>query len=337
MCRSFGKKLPLAILHQAPTIEELALALADDHLSVPLSSLVAIQPHGAKPPFFWIHGEVSDVFLPRYLDPDQPLYGLAHQSEDGSPARYTTVEGMASHYLEEMQTVQADGPYFLGGYCFGGLIGFEVARQLKEQGQEVALLVALEPELLKTSTSPSRPETPGLARRFRDEFGRRLDQVSTLGRRQQIAYVWTRAQNLATRWTAKMALPARLLLRSAVCALCVRLGVAIPASLRSFYILRVYRRARRAYTLRPLSGAVTLFVQALSDNAPSHWDGLASEGVEVHVMPVVNHTDILKEPHVRVWAEKLQTSLHRARSRTQRKAFLDQSQDVAALGRSQAR
>ncbi|MEP7306498.1 MAG: amino acid adenylation domain-containing protein [Acidobacteriota bacterium] len=337
LSKSFGRKLPLAILHQAPTIEELAIALADDRLSVSLSSLVAIQPHGAKPPFFWIHGEVSDVFLPRYLDSDQPLYGLAHQSEDGSPARYTTVEAMASHYLQEMQTVQPDGPYFLGGYCFGGLIGFEIARQLNEQGQEVALLVALEPGLLKTSKSSSPQEMPviaqsGTAARIREEFGRHFEQMRTLERRQQVAYLWTKARNLTVRWTAKMTFPARVLLRSAVCALCVRLGVAIPASLRSFYILRVYRRARCAYTLRPLSGAVTLFVQATRDNAPSHWDGLACEGVEVHEIPLVNHTDILKEPHVRVWAEKLKTSLLRARSRTQRKTFLDQSQDVALAG-----
>ena len=73
MSKSFGRKLPLAILHQAPTIEELTVALAGDHLAMPSSSLVAIQPHGTNPPFFWIHGEVSDVFLPRYLGPDQPL------------------------------------------------------------------------------------------------------------------------------------------------------------------------------------------------------------------------------------------------------------------------
>jgi amino acid adenylation domain-containing protein len=332
LSKSFGKKLPLAILHQAPTIQELAVVLADERLPLPLSSLVAIQPHGAKPPFFWIHGEVSDVFLPRYLDPDQPLYGLAHQSEDGSPARHTTVEGMASHYLEEMQTVQPHGPYFLGGFCFGGLIGFEIARQLKEQGEEVALLVALEPDLLKTATSSSPQTVPVMARRFQGEFGRRLDQVRTLGRRQQVAYLWAKARTLAMRWAATMVLPARWLLQSAVCSLCVGLGVAIPASLRSFYILRVYRRARRAYTVRPLSGTVTLFVQASPDNAPSRWDGLASEGIEVHEMPAVNHTDILKDPHVRVWAEKLTTSLFRARSRTQRKTFVERSHDVAVRG-----
>ena len=129
-----------------------------------------------------------------------------------------------------------------------------------------------------------------------------------------------------------MTFPTRVMLKKAVCALCVTLGVAIPASLRSFYILRVYRKAGRAYRLRPLSGEVTLFVQQ-AENAASCWDGLASESVEVR-------RNTSRQSHRRSpgtaradWAEKLKTSLVRARCRAQRKALLDQPQDVVAPSR----
>src|SRR5207253_5358650 len=98
-----------------------------------------------KPPFFWVHGEASDAFLPRYLGPDQPLYGLRHQSEDGTPARYHTVVDIAAHYLSEIRTVQPQGPYFLGGYCFGAMVAFEMAQQLKNQDEKAAFLVLLSP------------------------------------------------------------------------------------------------------------------------------------------------------------------------------------------------
>src|SRR5436309_14411485 len=86
---SFDKKLPLAAMFQAPTIEQLTRLVAGDIVRPTWSSLYAIQPQGSKPPFFWIHGEDSDRFLPRYLGPDQPLYGERPQSEDGKAVRYT--------------------------------------------------------------------------------------------------------------------------------------------------------------------------------------------------------------------------------------------------------
>ena len=61
--------------------------------------------------------------------------GFNHQSTDGQRALYTTVENIAAHYLDEILTVQRNGPYRLGGNCFGGLVAFEMAKQLQERGQ----------------------------------------------------------------------------------------------------------------------------------------------------------------------------------------------------------
>jgi thioesterase domain-containing protein len=73
------------------------------------------------------------------------LYGVRHQSEDGKRALYTTVPDIAEHYLSEMRAVQPHGPYFFGGYCFGGVVAFEMAQQLKKLNKEVRLLVMLDP------------------------------------------------------------------------------------------------------------------------------------------------------------------------------------------------
>ena len=80
-----------------------------------------------------------------------------HQSENGQAAQYTTIEDIAAHYLSEIRTVQPKGPYFIGGYCIGGLISLEMAQQLKKQNEEVALLAVLEPSPLRTCRQSAFP------------------------------------------------------------------------------------------------------------------------------------------------------------------------------------
>ena len=79
-----------------------------------------------------------------HLGLDQPFYGLQRQGLDGKQPLYTRIEDMATHYIQEIQTIQPNGPYFLGGYSFGGVVAFEMARQLQEQGQQVGILVMLD-------------------------------------------------------------------------------------------------------------------------------------------------------------------------------------------------
>ncbi len=148
--QTFGKNLPLATLFQSGTIEELSKIICPEGsvLASNWTSLVAIQPQGSKPPFFCIHGLGGEVLcfreLAMYLGSDQPFYGLQPQGLDGKQPFLTRVEDMAAHYIREIQNVQPQGPYFLGGYSFGGIIAFEMAHQLHSQGQKVALLAMLD-------------------------------------------------------------------------------------------------------------------------------------------------------------------------------------------------
>ena len=142
-----GKSLPLSALLEAPTVEQLAAVLRDD-FSKHWSSLVAMQPEGSKPPFFCVHGVGGNVVgfheLARRMKPDYPFYGLQSQGLDGKRPLHTRIEDMATSYLEEIRTVQARGPYYLGGFSFGGVVAYEMARQLLAKGEEVGLVVLLD-------------------------------------------------------------------------------------------------------------------------------------------------------------------------------------------------
>lgn len=148
--KKLGKKLPLATLFQSPTIAELAKVLSPEIVAPgpKWTSLVPIQPNGTKPPFFCVHGIGGGVLdyarLAELLGPDQPFYGLQSRQLAGVTASLLSMEQMAAYYLEEVRAVQPLGPYYLGGYCYGGVVAYEMARQLQEAGQTVALVAMLE-------------------------------------------------------------------------------------------------------------------------------------------------------------------------------------------------
>jgi aspartate racemase len=127
-------------LFQAPTIAEFARLLQQGGAEVRWTNLSPIQPDGDRAPFFCVHGDEANYFIPRHLGTDQPFYAFFHQGEDGSPIRYTTVHEIARHFIEEMRSVRPHGPYLLGGYSFGGIVAYEMAQQLHDAGEEVPLL-----------------------------------------------------------------------------------------------------------------------------------------------------------------------------------------------------
>ncbi|TAF08476.1 MAG: non-ribosomal peptide synthetase, partial [Nostocales cyanobacterium] len=145
-----GKEIPLAALFQHPTIEELAIALTKIHQNTNSqnSPLVALQPRGTQPPFFCIPGAGGFPYyfynLARALGENQPFYSFQAQGTNGELAPITKVEEIATYYIQAIQTVQPHGPYYLGGHSFGGKVAFEIAQQLIQQGEEVALLAILD-------------------------------------------------------------------------------------------------------------------------------------------------------------------------------------------------
>ena len=152
-----GKKLPLAALYAGATIEHLTDVLVKEEETGTAKEngsparVVAVQAGGSKRPFFFLHGDWYGggfycLNLARSLEPDQPFYVLEPYEFDrrGTPPAF---EEMAAAHIEEMRTVQPEGPYLLGGFCNGGLVAYEMARQLHAQGQVVNLLVLIDPAL----------------------------------------------------------------------------------------------------------------------------------------------------------------------------------------------
>ena len=306
----FGKKLPLTSFFQAPTIEQLAKLLSDEVQLAPWLSLIPIQPHGSKPPFFWVHGEASDAFLSRYLDPDQPLYGILHQGHDGRPARYTTIQDIAAHYLREIRTVQFHGPYFLGGYCLGAMVAFEMAQQIKNQNETVGFLVLLSPATLQhdrfishLKQNPSGASTNG--RLSRNNFARHLQNLKPLGPQERLTYVLKKVKGATMLW-----------LRESVCEigekLYLRLGYPLPPSLRYHHRMNVYTEANRAYVPEVYSGRIVIYKDE-GCSEPQSWETLAAEGFEIHEVPG-DHFSVLAEGNVKIWGKQLSADLHRAQS-----------------------
>ncbi len=116
------------------------IAQAQTTLAAP-RSLVPLKPTGELPPLFARPGHNGDVFcyqaLSGYLDPRQPLFGVEPKGHDGSdvPER---VEEIAKYEVEQIRGFQPVGPYHIAGFCAGGAIAFESARQLVEAGEDVA-------------------------------------------------------------------------------------------------------------------------------------------------------------------------------------------------------
>ena len=144
--RICGRKLPLASLFAGATIEHLAQVLLERQAADFHSPLVKIHGNGSRRPLFFLHGDFGGAVyclnLARCLGEDQPLYALAPHGLDDSDGP-ATIEAMATSHLERVRSVQPEGPYLVGGYCNGGVVAFEMARQLQAQGQRVDLLVVI--------------------------------------------------------------------------------------------------------------------------------------------------------------------------------------------------
>lgn len=144
----FGKRLPIDSLWQAPTIEQLLKKIAHEETIESFESLVLMKEGNSKPPIFCIHAAGGHLLylhsLVRHFNADISVYGLQSVGLNGSKPPLRKIEDMASHYINEMMRLKLEDPYFLIGYSMGGLISFEIARQLHEQGNSVAMLAMID-------------------------------------------------------------------------------------------------------------------------------------------------------------------------------------------------
>jgi amino acid adenylation domain-containing protein len=147
---AWEKDLSMAQIFEAPTIGQQAAMLANGYAPPPPSAVIPIQPAGRKPPLFCIGFGAGPVFLPlaQCLGYEQPLLGLDPTLLTANKLNaMSSMESIAASLIAQIKKVQPQGPYFLGGFCAGGLMAYETACQLVGQGEQVALLALFEPQV----------------------------------------------------------------------------------------------------------------------------------------------------------------------------------------------
>lgn len=142
-----GVRIPLSALFQHSTVEKFAELLNVEN-EISEDYLVPLKPKGSKTPLFIVHGSGLNILnfahIIHHFDDEQPIYGFQGVGPNGYENWFTSVEEMAATYLQSILKINPNGPYAIAGFSFGGIVAFEIARQLKEQGKEVSLLAALD-------------------------------------------------------------------------------------------------------------------------------------------------------------------------------------------------
>jgi len=291
----FHSNLPLATLFQNPTIEQLAHLLHSSADSLPWSALVPIKSNGNQPPLFCIHPAGGNVLcyhaLASYLNSEQPVYGLQPVGFDPQNQPHTSIEQMATHYIQELQTVQPHGPYFLSGWSLGGLIAFEMAQQLSQQGEQIALLALLDTYPPSTTSQEPEDDAALLVNLLKEDLALSLEQLRQFGPDEQLIYVMEKGKQ-KNLFTEDLNL----------------------VQVRHFLkIYKINAQGGQNYQPQYYSGSIVLFSASETDaEIQSGWSKLV-EHIETYVVPG-NHQKMIEQPHVKVLAEKLQKSLDQART-----------------------
>ncbi|KAH8079790.1 acetyl-CoA synthetase-like protein [Cristinia sonorae] len=111
--------------------------------AVNYNPLVCLNPQGSKPPLFLVHPGVGEILvfinLARVLQDDRPVYALRARGFDGEES-FSSFDQMVDTYTSAVEAQFPDGPYYLGGYSFGGAVAFEIGKRLEAKGRDVAFL-----------------------------------------------------------------------------------------------------------------------------------------------------------------------------------------------------
>ena len=175
-------KLPISVLFESPTIQQLAKMIESKVDKNPWSSLVPIKPSGNKIPLYIVHGGGMNVMpfysIAKHLDADQPLYGLQAIGLNGKDEIPTTIEEIASQYVREILSQNPTSPYVLAGYSLGGIIAFEMAQQFKRMGKETKALILFDTYAIRSDQRDSRLIRMGNL--LRTELGKRWFDLEML-------------------------------------------------------------------------------------------------------------------------------------------------------------
>ncbi len=303
--KQFGKNLPLATFFQGPTVENLANIIQLQINSFTSSNLVAIQSSGNRIPFFCVHPIAGNVLcygeLAQHLGNEQPFYGLQSigLNEDQEPL--TEIENMADQYIQEIQKIQSQGPYQLGGWSFGGLVAFEMAQRLQKQGQQISLLVLMDTKypVLK-SDKQDNDETTYLNQfimHIEGIYGKKLliqhNIFQKLELNEKLNYLWKKVKN-------------------------IEIYSSITTERDFHQIFNIFKSnslAEQSYIPQIYPGKITFFQAKERDlriekDLSLNWRKLAVKGMDTYEVSG-NHFTLLKKPYVQIIAQLLREFLNK--------------------------
>ena len=300
---------------KAPTVEALAARV---RAAKKAKHVAAIQPQGSKPPFFWIDAlGVGGFSLVRYyklaqrMGNDQPSYGLLEPSHV-----HPSVESWADYCIEWLRTVQPTGPYFLGGFCTGGNLAFQVAHQLRAQGDEVAMVALLDSftPFEKARGSATRLEYAQTLVKNAVGFGARFLRMSG---KEQLFLMNHELQKVRLRASTRLGLTPRDAVDTDEFETLVDTqhydAEQLATTRKRFDMLM-------AHTWPNYAGQVHLFRphrRGLMPRLPATGWELLARDVKVTVVPGT-HDTMLKEPNVDALAARLTEALNDAQARAAR-------------------
>ena len=294
---------PLSLILGAPTIEKLAASLLPAKAQDRKAYVVPVQSGGEKPFLFCVSGGIEWRTISEYLGPDQPIFSIELESGVAEQTRGPNImEKLARHMVSALCAKQTQGPYYLSGYCRGGIFAYEVARQLELYGHQVGLLAMIE------SRNPSphfRVRTMNSVRRNAIRAAYQVDQLYRLITTGGIPeYVRLR------RWQLR------------------RFMQRVLSRVSPGFQLRARQSGRmnpeeflnlKANLFKPKALACSTAIfrcsewQILSAGDPYlGWRQALTGHIETHEIPG-DHEAMLREPNIRVLAEKLKACLENAR------------------------
>jgi thioesterase domain-containing protein/acyl carrier protein len=296
-----GKRLPLSALFEHSTIEKFA-KLLNTSSKIDSDCLVPIKSNGSKVPLFIVHGAGLNVLnfvnLSKYFDEDQPVYGIQGTGPKGYDKWYVSIEAMAAHYVDAIIKINPEGPYALAGFSFGGVVAFEMTRQLKEKGKNVSLTALLD-SYVDSSYYYETYQQKKLVRYY-DRTHRRLDFLI------EMLLSW---KAFKMRFNAKK----EHLLK-------MYFGLKDVMTEQEALALEQFKEAANMvdkiidqYQLKPQDFEVDLFRAKDDENYKldhTHlgWKKAALKGVRIHNIPG-DHLDIVAPPNDKVLARMLQDIL----------------------------
>jgi thioesterase domain-containing protein/acyl-coenzyme A synthetase/AMP-(fatty) acid ligase len=307
--------LPITTIFNAPTVEQLADIVRGRAY---YSALVPVQTKGTRPPFFMVHSYLLYQGIPTELGEDYPFYGLRELDTD---AKDMTVEQRAAACLDEMRSIQPNGPYYIGGWCAAGPLAVETARQIVATGETVGFLVLFDSwrpgyaaELARNQAG--LPEMTLRATLYRKYLFHR-NRWNTLSFKQRVRYVTLAFSNKFS------SLRSKLYLKNWAFAewFCKRFGLPLPhfmhnVSLTTLNSLKEYRG------VEPYPGSLTLIRAKEAPYIPGAqehcgWEPIVLGGVKVLWAPG-DHESMFLPPNLHTVGEFLRQSLAEAYAQQQR-------------------